>query len=189
MLIPFGILSAAGGGEPVALSDYELISTTVLGSAASSVTFSSLGDYSSSYKHLQIRWTYRGTTDGLFDSVSIRFNGDTTSSYSSHRIFGGSSGTVTSDASTSVNNISISSQMGGGAVSGAFSAAIVDILDPYSTTKNTTIRGLAGRLPGASEQFVSFHSGLYFKTNSITSVTLSSAIGAGSRFSIYGIRG
>jgi hypothetical protein len=51
---PLGILSAAGAGGGVA-GDYELISSEILGTTAASVTFSSLGDYSSTYKHLQIR--------------------------------------------------------------------------------------------------------------------------------------
>jgi hypothetical protein len=74
MLIPFGILSAAGAGGGVA-GDYELISSEILGTTAASVTFSSLGDYSSTYKHLQIRAVVRHSAADNENYTTITFNG------------------------------------------------------------------------------------------------------------------
>ena len=186
MLIPYGILSAAGIS-----SGFELIETQILGSSTASITFSSLGTYSSTYKHLQLRWTYRGTNANLFDGILIRFNGDTTTSYTWHRLFGGDSA-VASSASTTASSIGITSQMGGTGATSAFSSGVMDVLDAYSTTKNKTIRALTGRLPGASERFVNLTSGVYRQTASITSLTLigeAGSIAANSRFSLYGIKG
>jgi hypothetical protein len=79
MLIPFGILSAAGAG-----GGYELIETQILGSDAASVTFSSLGSYSSVYKHLQLRWTARTTRVATETQIFLRTNSNNSANYSSH---------------------------------------------------------------------------------------------------------
>jgi hypothetical protein len=71
-----------------------------------------------------------------------------------------------------------------------FGAAVVDILDPFSTTKNTTVRTLLGQT--SSTNRVALSSGAFYSTAAITSVTLfpeTESILAGSRFSLYGIRG
>jgi hypothetical protein len=190
MLIPFGILSAAAQVEPAFLSDYELISTTILGSAAASVTFSSLGDYSSTYKHLQIRATGRTDRTTLnSDFLRLRFNGDTGSNYALHALLGNGSA-VASVNVTSTVSISVE-RFGSDATTGYFGAAVVDILDAYSTTKNKTVRSFGGAA-GATPNVV-LNSGVYLNTSSTTSLTLAVGGGTniltGSRFSLYGIKG
>jgi hypothetical protein len=181
MLIPFGILSAAGAGVGVA-GDYELIETSILTSSASSVTFSNLGTYSSTYKHLQIRQVARATTN---TTSRIRLNGDTGTNYARHVLLGNGS-TVGSFAATSA------SAMGGITVvntANVFSGGITDILDAYSTTKNTTIR----QLSGVATTEINLFSGVYLNTASISSITIlldgAGSFEVGSRFSLYGIRG
>ena len=191
MLIPLGIL-AASGGVAVAEPAYELISTTVLGSDTSSVTFSSLGDYSSTYKHLQIRGVARSSrTATNRDDSRIRFNGDTGSNYAYHALEG---------TGTSVGSYAGSSQTFGlfmfpstnNDSSDRFSPVVVDILDPYSTSKNTTVRSFNGRI-GSSPNLVNLISTLWNNTASVTSITLDNDGGpnwvAGTRFSLYGIKG
>ena len=185
MLIPFGIFAAAGA-VPGA---YELISTTVLGSAASSVTFSSLGDYSSTYKHLQIRSVAKTTTvgDGA-EALVLRFNSDSGSNYARHFLSGNGS-SVSSGATTSANYVGAGLVTTNSSIA-AFAGNVCDVLDAYSTTKNKTIRTLAGH-PG-SLVFIQLLSGVWLNTASITSMTLSPSLGnfiTGSRFSLYGIRG
>jgi hypothetical protein len=72
-----------------------------------------------------------------------------------------------------------------------FSAGIIDILDPYSTTKNKTIRILCGQaLSGAN--IVELVSGAFYSTDSLTSVQIFGLTGnlvAGTRMSLYGVRG
>lgn len=71
-------------------------------------------------------------------------------------------------------------------VTNAFSASITDFLDPYSTTKNKTIRTLGGY-----NGETALNSGLWQSTSSITSITIRTTtdnFAIGSRFSIYGIR-
>ena len=184
MLIPYGILSAAGIG-----SNYELIETQVLGSTAASVTFSSLASYSSLYKHLQIRFV-AGNTNALtdMDNVRVRFNGDSGNNYAHHRLWRNAS-TVSSYAATSQSG-ALAGLVGRGSAT-IFAANIVDILDAYSSTKNTTIRVLTGGY-SASQQLIGLNSGLWINTASITSIELSNfsdSFRIGSRFSLYGIKG
>jgi hypothetical protein len=74
----------------------------------------------------------------------------------------------------------------------SWGAGVVDILDSFSTTKNKTIRSLTGK-NGNSTREIQVWSGAWRNTNSVTSITLSTSslanISAGSRFSIYGIKG
>jgi hypothetical protein len=189
-LFPLGILSAAGvsGEAPPA---FELISTTILGSAASSVSFSSLGDYSSTYKHLQIRATLRGTSAiTQNDPVYLRINGDSGTNYSQHGLFGnGSSVGSYGTSSTAQVEVGRMTAAGSPAVANSFSFLVLDILDAYSTTKNKTSRNLLGSTGNNS---IILASGVWRNTNSITSISLTATTTtyvAGSRFSLYGIRG
>jgi hypothetical protein len=195
MLIPFGVLSAAGA----AVGDvdaYELISSTILGGTAASVTFSNLGDYSSTYKHLQIRFAGRTSQADDASAFEVRLNGDTGSNYARHRLLAnyvGGSLAVRSDASTTQTSINEFGHItGGNASANIFGAGVLDILDAYSTSKNKTIRGFSGFVISGNER-VGISSGLYINTASTTSVTLipraSSNFATGSRFSLYGIRG
>jgi hypothetical protein len=188
MLIPFGVLSAAGAAVGFE-SDYELISTTVLGTATSEVVFSSLATYASTYKHLQIRAAARtGRTGFNTGAVSLRFNADTSSSYRYHELFGNGS-SVSSFADSEQASIRGAFFVAAdNTAANGFGAGVLDILDPYSTTKNTTTRALSGVATGG----LALTSGGFFKTDSITSITLfciaATNFSAGSRFSLYGIK-
>jgi hypothetical protein len=189
MLIPFGVLSAAAGGAPAGASDYELIESYILGSAQSSVTFSSLGDYSSTYKHLQIRWVARSDRGSGAASFWFRFNGDTGSNYANHALYGDTS--VVSFGQTSQNRALITSVLpASGATANVYSSGVMDVLD-WTATKNKTVRTLAGY--SLSPGIVQLASGLWMNTGAVTSISLiegdSSNFVAGSRFSIYGIKG
>jgi hypothetical protein len=187
MLIPFGILSAAGAFQ----SDFELISTTILESAASSVIFSNLGDYSSSYKHLQIRASARMSAVAIGATGSLRLNGDTGSNYA-WRYIQGTGSVVNGEGfgnDTEMENIYAINAAND--VANSFNAIVIDILDCYSTTKNTTVRAFSGVV--GNENRVRIGSGLWMNTASLTSVTMFSTSGinfvSGSRFSLYGIKG
>jgi hypothetical protein len=189
-LFPLGILSAAAGGAtPFPTPDYELIATTVLGTATDSVTFSGLGDYSSVYKHLQIRAVARTTHAAGSDFLNIRLNGDNTlSNYARHLLVGNGS-TVSSFASTGGSTITNLGIIGSAFdVANLYGAHVVDIVDAYAS-KNKTIRSIGG-----TSGEIDFNSVLYINTGTITSVLLQtfdsvSNFTVGSRFSIYGIRG
>jgi hypothetical protein len=185
MLIPLGILASSGGG---AAGSFDLISTTILGSATSSVTFDVTG-LGSTYKHLQIRMTTRNSVAGTGDDYAfIRFNSDTGSNYAFHRLYG-YSGSVYSTAGTSITAARMGITPRNGETSGLFNPVVVDILDPFSSSKNKTLRSLSG----GTGVTMNMMSGLWMNTTAVTSVSIVEGGGGnfvtGSRFSIYGIKG
>jgi hypothetical protein len=189
-LSALGIFSAAGAGG--VRGDYELIESVILGTATTSVSFSSLGTFSSTYKHLQIRYTAR--TDASFnaESMLMRLNSDTGTNYVSHDLNGGS-GTVISSAYTGLTYArAIGLATANSASANNFGAGVTDILDAYSTSKNKTVRSLSGEL-AAGEENIRLGSSAWLSTSSITTILIDSINGtnlvAGSRFSLYGIRG
>jgi hypothetical protein len=187
MLIPFGIFSASAVG-----SDYELIETQILGSTTATVTFSSLGTYSSIYKHLQFRYTSRTNRAGdTNDRVYLAFNGDTGANVFTHTLFGDGTSVGSNFGFGGGNELMLleNASPGNTATASAFGAGVVDILDSYSTTKNKTIRAFYGKATASNR--IALNSGFWNNTAALTQVRFS-AIGsfvAGSRFSLYGIKG
>jgi hypothetical protein len=168
--------------------DYELITTALVTSTVSQVTLD-VSAFTSEYKHLQIRGVGRvssGTTIRAFDS---RFNGDSGTNYNGHIIIG-EGASVYSGGSGNTSNASGFYVTGGGNSAGAFGGGIIDIFDAFSTTKFKTVRSLGGQL---GYNIMSLGSSTWRSTNPITSIQLypqaSESWAAGTRFSIYGIRG
>jgi hypothetical protein len=189
MLIPLGFLAGSGGGVD---TDYELIESYILGSSQAAVTFSSLDTYSSTYKHLQIRYVARTDRGALSDTMRMRFNSDTGSNYAFHALEGTGSG-VFSFSSTGQTGISISSGLlASSAASDAFASGVIDILDFASTTKNKTTRALYGYTTSGDHRST-LGSGFRVNTEAMTSLNFTATSSAnfvsGSRFSLYGIKG
>jgi hypothetical protein len=172
---------------------YELISTTVLGSSAASVTFSGLGTSAAAYKHLQIRLTSRvDSATNLQQDLFLQLNGDSANNYSQHQLYG-NNGSAGSSATASTNKMYLGTSPTSLAPGSDFGAAIADIVDFQNTSKNKTMRSLAGEYSGTGvNAIVMLLSSAWYSTSAITSLTIlpsSSNIVAGSRFSLYGIRG
>ena len=173
MLIPLGILDYPTG----AAGAYDLLETQVLTSSASSVTFTGLDTFSD-YKHLQIRMVTQTAASGGYNAT-VRLNGDTGSNYAGHQL-AGLSGTMYSFSQTSTS-------------SPAFRTSedypnpnIIEILDFSNTSKNTTIREFTG-----SGTTIWLRSILWNDTSAVTSISMTPTGNfiAGSRFSLYGIKG
>jgi hypothetical protein len=170
-------------------SDYELIETSILGSSQTSVTFNNLENYSSTYKHLQIRGAVRVSAASLERTIVMRVNSDTGANYASHWLDGNGS-SVSSGASTSRNNIILISTPANSATSGSFLGMVVDLLDPYSTTKNKTVRAFGGNTTTPQVRLIS---NLWMNIASITNIEIgdlgANNLLAGTRLSLYGIKG
>jgi hypothetical protein len=183
MLIPLGILASSGGEV---LSTYELISTTTMSSDASSLTLSGLNTYASAYKHLQIRFSAKTNRTAGADDLTVRFNGDSAANYSTHILMGYGSGMLAYGYGNGSMFIPVAAAR---STAGWSTGAVMDVLDAYSTSKNKVFRALSGEGGGA----VALSSGSWYNTAALTSIQFlpvyASAILAGSRFSVYGIRG
>jgi hypothetical protein len=189
-LSALGIFSAAGAGGAAFSSDFELIQTTLITTGTSSFSFTGLGAYASTYKHLQLRYVqYNGGASANQQELFMRFNGST-GTYRQHELRG--NGTTLSSGSNIKTGIPLSyfSPVFGGAT---LDFGILDILDFASSTKNKTTRLLtSGIRPSYPDITFALESSAWFNTSAITSldfVTTAGDINYPARFSLYGIKG
>lgn len=189
MPITLGIL-AASGFAPASAGSFDLLETQVLTSNESSVTFSGLSAYASEYKHLQIRIAARTDRSSHVDSAMLQFNADTGSNYRAHYLYGNGSN-VLSGADNQSDRIYAGRITGANAGTSVFGAGVCDILDAYSSSKNTTIRSLSGYTTSSGSEIYLF-SGLWLNQSSLTSMRLIPNIGSNfvqhSRFSLFGVK-
>ncbi len=165
------------------LGDYESnyfhhLETVRLSSTTASVTFSNLAQYSD-YQHLQIRMVTLSTGDSWF---RLQLNG-ATSGYYSHRVIGEGGAASSAGYASSTTGMQLFGLTGTSSVPGR---SVIDLLDPFETTKNKVARGMS-----AGPNTVGLMSGLLADTSPITSITLNPtdvSWASGSRFSLYGIK-
>ena len=170
---------------------YESIASAVGAGNSASITFSSIPQ---TYQHLQIRGIIRTNANNIGNEIAVGFNGNTSSLYRPHRLFGnGSTVTASSvaDAQSQLNNVI--RYAGSESIANNFAVFIMDIHDYASTTKTTTMRCFAGFDNNDTNGIVMLSSGLWNNTSAITSIFLtttdSSDITAASQFALYGIKG
>lgn len=176
-----------GGLSGALFGQYDPIATVTVGSGgASSITFS---DIPGTYQHLQIRVQARvsGGTGAFEGNAWLRPNNDTGNNYAYHQLYGdGSTASAFGAASGGVRT-------GAAFIIGSNSvgAAIIDILDYTSTTKNKTIRSFCGTDNNGSGS-LALVSGLWTNTAAITSMTFvifnSLSYAQHSQVSLYGLR-
>ena len=160
-------------------NDFHHLETVRLSSNAASVTFSNLQRYSD-FQHLQIRAVLQVSGSS---TTKLYFNGVTsTSSYIAHRLYG-FNGSVVSGVLTTENIY-----LGASSDENA-SPFVVDILDPFDTSKNTTVRSFSSNVRNV-DRYVNIASGAYFSTEAINSITFTNgtSINATSRLSLYGLK-
>lgn len=167
---------------------FESIATVIVPSAgAANVEFTNIPN---SYTHLQIRIFGRSARVNTVDALNLRFNSDTDFYYADHWLYGdGSSASATGGGG--VAQIQLVRIAGDSASSSVFGSIIVDILDYTNTNKFKTIRSLGGADNNGSGQ-VNFVSGLWRKTDAITSIILTPSTSTNwkqySHVALYGIR-
>jgi hypothetical protein len=188
--------SLLAGNAAYIPSDYESISTVIVGSGgASSITFSSIPQ---GYAHLQVRGIARANR-ATYGADTIRFtvNSDTGANYAFHNLRGdGSSAAAGADPNSSYIRFLDSVGTNNGPGAGNVGVSVCDILDYADTNKFKTIRVLSGvDTNGTVAGFggvVGITSGLWRSTSAITSITLVVETGINflqySKFALYGIR-
>jgi hypothetical protein len=150
---------------------YEPIETKTLSTAAVSVTFSSVP---STYTDLIMVFNGVGG-----QNISLQFNGDTASNYSSTRIRGDGSSATTSRWT----NIT--------SMYGSYSSGRQSSIWQIQNYSNATIHKTALNRGGGPGDNVEAYVGLWRNTNAINSVTViapASTMDAGSTFTLYGIK-
>ena len=160
-------------------STYTPIATQTLGSAAASVTFSSI---SGAYTDLVLVCNTGVTAAGGY-TLYMRLNGDTTTLYSGTRLSGNGS------AAASYRASSLSFIFAGLNLPNTLTNNVIFQLMNYSNS--TTNKTVLYRMNDASGG-VAAGVGLYRSTSAITSIELSAELGAttllaGSTFTLYGI--
>lgn len=166
------------------LGSFETIQTQYVTSATPYVEFTSIP---SGYRDLQVRISAigNGTT------MVARFNGDTGSNYSFHRIMGiYNSATAESAGQTSRSSLAVS-YLGNNNSLTQF-ANIMTISDYSNGTTWTTFVNQNG-INGSGSGSLGVWSGAWFNTAAVSTIRFygedGSNILAGSRFSLYGIKG
>ncbi len=174
---------------PVA-TGYELLETQVVGSTQqASVEFTNVNtNYGSTYQHLQVRATVKTSGSGQDKLLYMYLNGDTTlTNYRAHILFV-YNGAVDSDPWSGP----LAGYGVGTTTANSFCANIIDILDPFETTKNTTVRTISGFANGTgTNSLINLQSMVWMNTNAITTIRFQSPnenIIQYSRFSLYGMR-
>ena len=158
---------------------YEPIATTTLGSAANSITFSSIA---STYTDLRLVITYDATINT--SEIYMRFNSDSGSNYSRTRL--------QSDGTTVSTGVSTNQTYG---ILGGTDAPMVyygiDIFSYAGSTNKTYLAEFAQDKNGSGQ--VRRDVGLWRSTSAITSILLDGSLGggqlpAGTIATLYGIK-
>lgn len=168
---------------------FESIATASGTGSSGVITFSSIP---STYSHLQIRILGRTTAAQTNTDLYVQYN-SSTSGYANHAIQGNGSITETKADTSGSYIIIYQSLTGASAASSIMGAAIIDIPDYASTTKNKTLRCLSGQTrPADAQGAIWLQSGFLNNTAALSS--LSFTLGSGSWttssvISLYGIKG
>lgn len=181
-----GIFASSQQGSRA--SSYESIATVTVGAGgSSSIQFSSIPQ---TYTHLQLRCLTKTSNSGAPYAMQIRFNGDSGSNYTYHRLIGSGSA-VSSIATTGATQASLD-YMPTPAETSVFAGGVVDILDYTNTNKNKVHRTLGGYDANGSG-YATFFSGVWLNTAAVTSITVISESGSTlaqySQIGLYGIKG
>lgn len=155
-----------------------IATTTVTGSSASSVTFSSI---TGTYTDLVMIIEAEGVSGG---SISIRLNSDSSTNYSVTR-FGGNGSTATSNRNSNQNTMTLSWSVGYDSNSFQFTQA------QFLNYSNTTTNKIVVTKTGKGDNAVEIMYGLWRSTSAINNIVCyanTANFAIGSIFTLYGIK-
>ena len=158
---------------------YEKIATTTLGSAASSITFSSIA---ASWTDLKLVLVSTASVNGV--GLNLQFNSDTATNYSLTRL-GGDGASAYSNRSTSINSIRLASNGNSSTIPNLYN---IDVFSYAGSTYKTTLSTASEDINGSGT--VSNVVGLWRSTAAITRIDLSPSSGnfnTGTTATLYGI--
>ena len=162
---------------------YTQIASTTLGSAAASVTFSSIAG---TYTDLVLVISGRSTRASTDDSLYIQFNSDTGSNYSYTELAGNGTAASSGRASSQTQIRPSTNMDAASQTAGTFTPVIISINNYSNTTTNKTT--LSRSNMAAKE--VSAVVGLWRSTAAISTILIKCAVGnldTGTTANLYGI--
>ena len=168
-------------------STYTLISSQVLGSAAASVTFSSIPQ---TYKDLVIRASLRtDRTAATVDAILITLNSDTGTNYSYTSIYG--SGSAAGSGSSSVANNAYNPYTDSNTATANTYGSHEFYIPNYAGNKNKPFSSFNAMETNATAAFIFGIANLYSSTSAISSISFAPNGGTNflstSSFYLYGI--
>lgn len=171
------------------VSKYQLLQTYTVSGTEANVIFSNLStSYGSEFQHLQVRATMRTNRAATGDIINMRISNSSSAVYSTY--------TVRDNA---VYNPTFSTDRAylGDIVSNIdetynYATMLLDITDPFESTKNTSFNSFVGGNNFGSGQVnnTSFGGGVFGNTDPITQLDFFSLASwvTGTTFSLYGIK-
>jgi hypothetical protein len=163
---------------------YEPIATTTLGSAAASITFSSIP---ATYTDLKLVMVSRSTRSNTVDPLIVQFNGDTTSNYSYINLRG--TGSVATTGKASNQTSFVLKTVGDTTGANIFGLQIMDVFSYAGSAYKTVLAQSDWDYNGGGE--VEYETALWRSTAAITSIRLASVVAsnlaAGTTATLYGI--
>lgn len=162
---------------------YEPIATTTLGSAAATISFTSIGSGYTDLRLVVVGKLTSGLGSGYY---GIRFNSDTTNSYSL-TVVAGNGSVASSNRLTSQPTGYL--QYNSGLSTTEWTTATMDLFNYAGSTNKTFLSTWSGDLNGSG--FVERQVNLWRNTTAITSITLhtdsAATYTAGTTATLYGI--
>jgi len=166
---------------------YTLIASNVLTGSAASVTFSAIPN---TYTDLVIKASIRSTrTSNTTDTITLRFNGDSTTLYSDTFIRGSGASAI---SSSNTSNSYITGQYATANSSTADTFTSFEYYVPsYLASQNKPVGLSVAHEQNATTAYLFGGAGLYRSTSALTSVEIGLSNGnvaSGSSFFLYGIK-
>jgi hypothetical protein len=165
-------------------STYTPIATNTLGTAAATVTFSSI---SGTYTDLVLVAQVRSARAAADDSLYIQVNGDTGSNYSVTDLKGRAGVASSSRATSQTKMVVANNIVAASGTANVFDPVINHFMNYSNSTTNKTVLSRAS----SAEQEVAALVNLWRSTSAITQIVIycaSANIAAGSTFTLYGIK-
>jgi len=176
---------------PIALGNFDSIQSITVGAGgANGISFNNIPQ---TYKHLQIRFTARGsgtggTAAGL-KGTFININNDFSTTVPNHALYGNGTSAISGYSGDTRINLIPQTIPGSSATSNVFGATIMDILDYSNNNKFKTIRAFTGvDVSGAGQ--ISLVSACWNSTGSVTSIQIGTnePFVQYSKISLYGVK-
>ncbi len=166
-----------------------LISSQTLGSAAASVTFSSIP---ATYTDLVVRMSIRNSTAGLFSAAGrFKLNGDTATNYSITSLYGnGNSANSDRISSQAYGQLTYNGYTSAGNTANTFSS-IEFYIPSYTASQNKPTSTFAATETNAITAILEVDANLWRNTAAITSIEIYSDTGnfvTDSSFYLYGLK-